>query len=74
MKRRITSYNVCYTKLLRAAFSDIRQVGHRWYPFVIEMNNELQTDTRTTLRVLDMEFDVTVPEEVFTVRHLESGF
>lgn len=60
--------------LKTATFSDIRQFGNRWYPLVIEMNNALQTDTRTTLSILEMEFNVDVPEEVFTVSYLESGF
>jgi outer membrane lipoprotein-sorting protein len=62
-------------KLLKTAtFGDVRQVGRRWYPFAIEMNNELQTDTRTTLQILEMDFNVNVPQEVFTVSYLESGF
>ena len=60
--------------LKTATFSDVRQVAGRWYPFTIEMNNELQTDTRTTLQMVELEFDVRVPSEVFTVTYLESGF
>jgi outer membrane lipoprotein-sorting protein len=62
-------------KLLKTALlSDVRQVGDRWYPFRVEMNNALQTDTRTSLQFLELEFDVTVPDDLFTLRHLESGF
>lgn len=61
-------------KLLKTAFlSDVRQVAGRWYPFRIVMDNALQTDTRTTLQILELEFDVDMPEEIFTVSHLESG-
>jgi len=62
-------------KLLKTALlSDVRQVGDRWYPFRVEMNNALQTDTQTSLQFLELEFDVTVPDDLFTLRHLESGF
>jgi outer membrane lipoprotein-sorting protein len=62
-------------KLLKTAtFSDVREIGGRWYPFVIGMDNALQTDTRTTLTILEMAFNIDVPQEVFTVSYLESGF
>jgi outer membrane lipoprotein-sorting protein len=60
--------------LKTATFGDVRQVAGRWYPFTIDMNNALQTDTRTTLQMLEMEFNIRVPSEVFTVTYLESGF
>lgn len=62
-------------KLLKTALlGDARQIGNRWYPFRIEMDNALQTETRTTLQILEMELNVSVPAEVFTVSYLESGF
>ena len=62
-------------KLLKTGtFGDVRQIDGRWYPFRIEMDNALQTDTRTVLQILDMQFNVNVPREVFTVSYLESGF
>lgn len=61
-------------KLLKtAAFGDVRRIEDRWYPFRIEMDNALQTDTRTTLQFLELEFNVAVPGDIFTLRHLESG-
>ncbi len=61
-------------KLLKTArLGDVRRVGARWYPFRIEMDNALQTDTRTALQLLEFELDVAVPANVFTLRHLESG-
>ena len=62
-------------KLLKTAvLNDVRRIGNRWYPFRIEMDNALQTDTRTTLQILEMDLNVAVPAEVFTVGYLESGF
>jgi outer membrane lipoprotein-sorting protein len=61
-------------KLLKTALlSDVRRVGSRWYPFRIEMNDAMQTDTRTVLQMLEVELDVRVPREVFTLPYLEGG-
>ena len=61
-------------KLLKTALlSDVRRVGDRWYPFRIEMDDAMQTDTRTTLQMLSVELDIRVPREVFTLPHLEGG-
>jgi len=51
----------------------VRRLADRWYPFRIELDDALQTETTTTFRVLEMRLGVTVPAEVFTVRHLEGG-
>jgi hypothetical protein len=51
---------------------DVR-VGNRWYPFRIEMDDAMQTDTRTVLQMLEVELDVRVPREVFTLPYLEGG-
>jgi outer membrane lipoprotein-sorting protein len=61
-------------KLLKTALlSDVRRVGSRWYPFRIEMDDAMQTDTRTVLQMLEVELDVRVPREVFTLPYLEGG-
>jgi outer membrane lipoprotein-sorting protein len=61
-------------KLLKTALlSDVRRVGSRWYPFRIEMDDAMQTDTRTVLQMLEVELDVRVPREIFTLPYLEGG-
>ena len=61
-------------KLLKTALmSDVRRVGDRWYPFRIEMDDAMQTDTRTVLQMLNVELDVAVPRDVFTLSYLEGG-
>jgi outer membrane lipoprotein-sorting protein len=61
-------------KLLKTALmSDVRRIGDRWYPFRIEMDDAMQTDTRTTLQMLSVDLDIRVPSEVFTLPHLEGG-
>lgn len=59
--------------LVSASFGDVRQVDGRWYPFRVEMDNALQTDTRTVLETLEMRLDIPVPERYLTLRHLERG-
>lgn len=59
--------------LKRAVLADVRQIGARWYPFRIELNNALQSDTSTTLQFLELELNVPVPSDLFTLRHLEGG-
>jgi len=53
--------------------SDVRRLADRWYPFRVELDDALQTETTTTFRVLEMRLNVAVPPEVFTLRYLESG-
>ena len=60
--------------LKTATFGNVTRLGNRWYPLRMEMNNALQTDTRTTLTITDVEFNIDVPQEYFTVSYLESGF
>ena len=61
-------------KLLKTAvLGDVRRIGDRWYTFRIELDNALQANTRTTLQILEMDLNIEVPEEVFTLRHLEGG-
>ncbi|GMQ81767.1 MAG: outer membrane lipoprotein-sorting protein [Rhodothermia bacterium] len=61
-------------KLLKTALmSDIREIGGRWYPFRIDLNNALQSETKTSLQFLELDFNADVPDYIFTIRHLESG-
>jgi outer membrane lipoprotein-sorting protein len=53
--------------------SDVRRHGNRWYPFRIEMDDALQTDTRTIMETVELKIDIAVPERYFTLRYLEGG-
>jgi outer membrane lipoprotein-sorting protein len=59
--------------LVTTALGDVRQLAGRWYPFRVEMDNALQTDTRTVLETLELRLNIEVPEGYFTLRHLERG-
>jgi outer membrane lipoprotein-sorting protein len=50
-----------------------RWIEGRWYPFQMDLDNALQADTRTSLRFLELEFDIDIPEQVFSLRTLERG-
>lgn len=52
--------------------SDVRRLVDRWYPFRIELDDALQTETTTTFRILELRLGAQVPSEVFTLRYLES--
>lgn len=61
-------------KLLKTAvLGDVRQIEGRWYPFQMDLDNALQADTRTSLRFLELEFDIDIPDQVFSLRSLERG-
>lgn len=61
-------------KLLKTALvGDVRQIGSRWYPFRTELDNALQADTRTIMLLLEIELDVALSDEMFTMRNLEDG-
>ena len=61
-------------RLLKSiVLSDVRRLADRWYPFRIELDDALQTETTTTFRVIEMRLGVAVPPEVFTLRFLEGG-
>ena len=61
-------------KLLKTALmGDVRQIGDRWYPYRITLDNALQAETSTVLEILDMELGVDIDDRVFTLRHLEGG-
>lgn len=61
-------------KLLKTStLGDVRQIGDRWYPYRIELDNALQRDTRTTLQVKEFKLDAAIPADIFTLRYLEGG-
>jgi outer membrane lipoprotein-sorting protein len=61
-------------KLLKTAIlGDVRRIDGRWYPFRIDLDDALQAETRSSMQFLDLELGVDVPDDVFTLRHLETG-
>ena len=60
-------------KLLKALSTyEIREVQGRWVAGKMQMQN-VQTGTKTTLEVTDVEFQVDIDDDIFTTRSLERG-
>jgi outer membrane lipoprotein-sorting protein len=54
-------------------FSDVDTVGSRTIPTTWTMYDDIEEDHRTTMKILDMEFDIPIRDGVFSKRELESG-
>jgi outer membrane lipoprotein-sorting protein len=60
--------------LKKWTMSDIQKFdGTRWFPTRMEIADQIQQGTSTTLVFEDVKFGVTLQEEVFTTRWLERG-
>jgi outer membrane lipoprotein-sorting protein len=61
-------------KLMRyMLFSDIKKFGKRKIPSVWTMVNEVKPGHSTTLKILDMEFDIKISDRKFSFQELERG-
>jgi outer membrane lipoprotein-sorting protein len=59
-------------KLLKSSHVEkIEKIGDRYYPTHIVMIDELRKNSRTEVVMSEVEFDVNIPESVFTRRNLE---
>ncbi len=54
-------------------FGDYRQMGGRLVPAVMEVRPEDKPDERTTVRYAELEFDIDVDRDFFSLRALRSG-
>lgn len=52
-------------------FSEIKEMGGRVLPTYWEMVPVKKEGRMTTLRILEAEFDIPIPEEIFTLRNLK---
>ena len=58
-------------KLLKVLVaSEIKEFKNRYYPTVITMEDKLRKNSKTEMRVTDIQFDVQIPEETFSERNL----
>ena len=61
-------------KLIRyLVFSDIREMDDRTIPAKWEMFNEIKEGHSTTFKILEMEFNIDIPERIFSFQELERG-
>ncbi len=52
-------------------YSDIRKFGSRSIPSKWEMTNNLKPGHKTSFEYLDAQFDIRIPDEIFSFRELE---
>jgi len=54
-------------------FKDVKQIGGRLIPTIMEVIPKDKEGQKTVLRYLDAEFDTKLPDETFTLRNLHSN-
>lgn len=59
-------------KIRTMRFKDVKQLGSRKLPTTLELIPHSKKGYRTTIRYMDMAFDATIPDSVFTLRNLQS--
>jgi len=57
--------------LKKTVLSDVRKVGTRWYPQKINYKDVLKEGEGTDFVITDIQFDVTIPEYIFTKASLK---
>jgi outer membrane lipoprotein-sorting protein len=61
-------------KLIRyIKYSGVKQFGSRAMPSIWTIQNEIEKGHSTTLKVLEMELDVKIPDKIFSFQELERG-
>lgn len=61
-------------KLMRIIdFKDIKRLGGRLIPSVMEVIPQNKEGQKTMMRYLQAEFDIKLPDEIFSLRNLQSG-
>ncbi|MDH3252327.1 MAG: outer membrane lipoprotein-sorting protein [Ignavibacteria bacterium] len=55
------------------AYSSVKTMGGRTIPTIWSMHNKIKQGNRTEFIVLDIEFDIAIPDRVFSFRELERG-
>ena len=53
-------------------FRDIKRLGGRLIPSVMEVIPQDKKDQKTVLRYLNAEFNITVPKDTFSLRNLRT--
>lgn len=59
-------------KIRTMRFNDVKKLGSRKLPTTLELIPHSKKGYRTTIRYVDMAFDAKIPDNVFTLRNLQS--
>lgn len=54
-------------------FSDVRKVGNRTIPTRWVMYNNVKEGRHTEFKIINMKFDINIPDRIFSFRELERG-
>ncbi|HAX95739.1 MAG TPA: outer membrane lipoprotein-sorting protein, partial [Prolixibacteraceae bacterium] len=57
--------------LKRTEMSDVRQIGGRWFPFVVLYRDMLKQGGGTEFKITDIRFNQDIPEYLFTKASLK---
>ena len=57
--------------LKKTVFTDVKQVGKRWYPFKINYKDMLKDGKGTDFVMKSIKFNVEIPDEIFTKASLK---
>ena len=61
-------------KLIRyIKYSEIKQFGSRTMPSIWTMYNEIDEGHSTTIKILQMQMDINIPDRIFSFQELERG-
>lgn len=57
--------------LKESTVSEVKKIEGRWYPVKSVMVDKLKTNTKTDFSVIDIEFNVKIPDGTFTLENLK---
>lgn len=70
---RINYYDERGRLVRHMTFSEVKNMGGRTLPTVWTMENDLKKGHKTTLKLEEIEFDIKIPDRIFSLRELERG-
>ena len=69
----IQYYDEKGTLIREMSFSDVKKFGKRKIPSVWTMTNKLESGKSTTFRIVTVEFDLKIDDNIFSFEELEKG-
>jgi outer membrane lipoprotein-sorting protein len=50
---------------------EIKKIGERYFPLIVEMKDLLRKNSLTTLKMNNVELDIKIPDNIFSLKNLE---
>ncbi len=70
---RVEFYDERGTLIRHLEYHEFQQMGNRKIPTRWRMVNDVKPGRYTEIRILDIEFDISIPSRIFSLRELERG-